>query len=103
MGQPHKKQKDPLRGGSIMTEEQLRKGNEIATQINELKCFLSAFNDEYGANVIEAEYVKRRDEFTGHQMSDKTLDLIRYPDLSKLIVSYISDKISNLEKQLEEL
>lgn len=86
-----------------MTEEQLRQGNETATQINELKCFLSAFNDQYGANIIEAEYVKRRDEFAGHQMSDKTLDLSKYPDLSKLIVSYILDKISDLEKQFEEL
>ena len=86
-----------------MTKEQLKQGNEIAIQINELKCFLSAFNDEYGANVIEAEYVKRRDEFTGHQKSDRTLELRKYPELSNIIIDYVSNHIKELEKQLEEL
>ena len=86
-----------------MTKEQLKQGNEIAIQINELKCFLSAFNDEYGANVIEAEYVKRRDEFTGHQKSDRTLELRKYHELSNIIIDYVSNHIKELEKQLEEL
>lgn len=81
-----------------MTEEQLKQGNEIATQINELKSFLSAFNDKHGQNVIEAEYVSS-DKMWG----DRTLELRKYPELSQMIVNYISNHIKELEKQLEEL
>lgn len=51
-----------------MTEEQLKQGNKIVIQINELKCFLSAFGDKCCENVIEAEYMKKRDEFVGREM-----------------------------------
>lgn len=43
-----------------------------------------------------------RDEFTGHQPSDETLDLRRYPDLSKLIVSYACLIVSEELKKHED-
>lgn len=86
-----------------MTIEQLEKGNKFVNQMNELRNFQMAFEDKYGENAIEAEYVKRRDEFTGHQTDERRLELRKYPELSLLILNYISVKIKGLEKQLEEL
>lgn len=86
-----------------MTEEQLKQGNKIVTRINELKCFLSAFGDKCCENVIEAEYMKKRDEFVGREMSSEILELRKYPELSNMIIDYISNHIKELEKQLEEL
>ncbi|MBC5688108.1 hypothetical protein H8S37_04060 [Mediterraneibacter sp. NSJ-55] len=86
-----------------MTEERLKQGNEITTEINELECFLIAFNDKCGANVIKAKYVKWRDEFSGNQMYDKILDLRKYTELSNMIIDSISNHIKELKKQLKEL
>ena len=70
-----------------MTIEKLEKANEIKCKLDRLRHFKSQF------------ILKRVELVSG----DKELYLIEYPDIINQIQSCISDKITELEKQLEEL
>ena len=85
-----------------MTIEQLEKANEIQDKIKKLKCFANAYKCNSGPNVILAKrvlYLPVGDA----PYKESRLVLRDFPDLQDFISGYISDKITELEKQLEEL
>ena len=85
-----------------MTVEQLEKANEILDKINELKMFKKSFFYNSGPNIIVAKYIKPSLMGGGIDEESKIV-LSNFPDLQDLISGYLSDKIEELEKQLEEL
>lgn len=85
-----------------MTIEQLEKANEIQDKIKKLECFLKAYKCSSEPNVILAKYVIYPP--VGDAVyRESRLALRELPDLQDFISGYISDKIAELEKQLEEL
>ena len=70
-----------------MTIEQLEKANKINCKIENLRRFSYKSSSGYMGIVSGLE----------------ELSLIDFPDLKDLILGYLSDKITELEKQLEEL
>ena len=85
-----------------MTIEQLEKANKIRDEIEKLKCFEMACKSGRGSNFILAKYVISV-PYGDSIHKEPKLGLINYPDLQALTFRYISDKIAELEKQLEEL
>lgn len=85
-----------------MTIEQLEKANEIRDKIKKLEEFKKAFLCKQEPNVIFAKYViypvAREAVY-----KESRLALKDFPDLQDFISGYLSDKITELEKQLEEL
>lgn len=85
-----------------MTIEQLEKANEIRDKITKLECFVKAYKCSSEPNVILAKYVIYPP--VGDAVyKESRLALRELPDLQDFISGYISDKIAELEKQLEEL
>lgn len=85
-----------------MTIEQLEKANEIRDKIKKLECFEKAYKCSSEPNVILAKYVIYSS--VGEAFYKETrLALREFPDLQDFISGYVSDKITELEKQLEEL
>lgn len=85
-----------------MTIEQLEKANEIRDKIKKLECFVKAYKCSSEPNVILAKYVIYPP--AGEAIyKEARLALRELPDLQDFISGYISDKITELEKQLEEL
>lgn len=85
-----------------MTIEQLEKANEIRDKIKNLECFVKAYKCSSELNVILAKYVIYPP--LGEAIyKESRLALRELPDLQDFISGYISDKIAELEKQLEEL
>ena len=70
-----------------MTIKQLEKANEINGKIKILRQFI----------------YKRSSEYMGITFGEEEMSLIDFPDLKDFISGYFSDKITELEKQLEEL
>ena len=85
-----------------MTIEQLEKANKIRDKIKKLECFVKAYKCSSEPNVILAKYVIYPPVGDGIHKESK-LTLGDFPDLQDFISGYISDKITELEKQLEEL
>ena len=85
-----------------MAIEQLEKANEIRDKIKKLECFVKAYKCSSEPNVILAKYVIYPQ--VGEAIyKESRLSLRELPDLQDFISGYISDKIAELEKQLEEL
>lgn len=85
-----------------MTIEQLEKANEIRDKIKKLECFVKAYKCSSEPNVILAKYVIYPP--VGDAVyKESRLALRELPDLQDLISGYLSVKITELEKQLEEL
>lgn len=85
-----------------MTIEQLEKANEIRDKIKKLECFKKAYQCNPEPNIIIAKYVIY--PHVGDAIyKESRLALREFPDLQDFISGYISDKITELEKQLEEL
>ena len=85
-----------------MTIEQLEKANEIRDKIKKLECFVKAYKCSSEPNVILAKYVIYPP--VGDAVyKESRLALRELPDLQDFISGYISDKIAELEKQLEAL
>ena len=85
-----------------MTIEQLEKANEIQNKIKKLEEFEKAFRCKQEPNVILAKYVIY--PVAGEAVyKESRLALKDFPDLQDFISGYFSDKITELEKQLEEL
>lgn len=85
-----------------MTIEQLEKANEIQDKIKKLECFATAYKCSSEPNVILAKYVIY--PLVGDAIyKESRLALKDFPDLQDFISGYLSDKITELEKQLEEL
>lgn len=85
-----------------MTIEQLEKGNEIQGKIKKLECFVKAYKCSSEPNVILAKCVIYPP--VGDAVyKESRLALKDFPDLQDFISGYLSDKIAELEKQLEEL
>ena len=85
-----------------MTIEQLEKANEIRDKIKKLECFVKAYKCSSEPNAILAKYVIYPQ--VGEAIyKESRLALRELPDLQDFISGYISDKIAELEKQLEEL
>ena len=85
-----------------MTIEQLEKANKISDKIQKLNSFRNAFICKSKPNRIVAEY----DIYLpigGSVYKDSRIVLDDFPDLQDFISGYLSDKITELEKQLEEL
>lgn len=70
-----------------MTIEQLKQGNKIYSELKRLRHFKS-------------ECILQNIEIVS---DDEELYIMYYPDIIEQIQSCISDKITELEKQLEEL
>lgn len=87
-----------------MTEEQLKRGNEIAEKINELKMFYEFFA---GAEIARTdELIIESERYTDVFLENTkciVLNIKKYPDLKQIIEKYLTDKIGELERQLEEL
>lgn len=85
-----------------MTVEQLNKANEIFGNIKKLKEFKKEFFCESELNIIVTKYISCS---VPRGLIDKNvkLNLDDFPDLKDFISGYLSDKIVELEKQLEEL
>ena len=85
-----------------MTIEQLEKANEIRDKIKKLQGFKKAFHCKQEPNVILAKYVIYPP--VGEAVyKEARLPLREFPDLQDLISGYLSVKITELEKRLEEL
>ena len=85
-----------------MTIEQLEKANEIRDKIKKLECFVKAYKCSSEPNFILAKYVIYPP--VGNAVyKESRIELRELPDLQDFISGYISDKIAELEKQLEEL
>ena len=85
-----------------MTIEQLEKANEIRDKIKKLECFVKAYKCSSEPNAILAKYVIYPP--VGDAVyKESRLALRELPDLQDFISGYISDKIEELKKQLEEL
>lgn len=85
-----------------MTIEQLEKANEIRDKIKKLECFVKAYKCSSEPNVILAKYVIYPP--VGESVyKEARLPLREFPDLQDLISGYLSVKITELEKRLEEL
>ena len=85
-----------------MTIEQLEKANEIRDKIKKLEGFIRAYECSSEPNVILAKYVIYPP--VGDAVyKESRLELRDFQDLQDFISGYISDKITELEKQLEEL
>lgn len=85
-----------------MKIEQLEKANEIRDKIKKLECFAKAYKCSSEPNVILAKYVIYPK--VGEAIyKESRLALRELPDLQDFISGYLSDKIIELEKQLEEL
>lgn len=84
-----------------MTIEQLERANELYEKMQKLRRSYENLKNEC--------YKKEILTFQGgctclESMKDNTiLDLKKYPDLTRMILEYISNQIKELEKQLEEL
>lgn len=85
-----------------MTIEQLEKANEIRDKIKKLECFVKAYKCSSEPNVILAKYVIYL-PIGDAAYKESRFELRDFPDLQDFISGYISDKITELEKQLEEL
>ena len=85
-----------------MTIEQLEKANEIRDKIKKLECFIKAYKCSPELNAIIAKYAIHP-PITEPIYKESRLVLREFPDLQDFISGYISDKIAELEKQLEEL
>ena len=85
-----------------MTIEQLDKANEILGKIKKLNDFVMAFSRSSATNLIVAKYLYYPVD-GAHIEQESNLSLRDFPDLQGFISGYISDKITELEKQLEEL
>ena len=70
-----------------MTVEQLNQANEINRKISTLRNFESKCHSSY----------------MGITFGEDEMSLIDFPDLKDFISGYLSDKITELEKRLEEL
>lgn len=85
-----------------MTIQELEKANEIRDKIKKLECFVKAYKCSSEPNVILAKYVIYPP--VGDAVyKESRLALRELPDLQDFISGYVSDKIAELEKQLEEL
>lgn len=85
-----------------MTIEQLEQADEIRDKIKKLEEFRKAFHCKQEPNVILAKYVIY--PVAGEAVyKESRLALKDFPDLQDFISGYLSDKITELEKQLEEL
>lgn len=85
-----------------MTIEQLEKANEIRDKIKKLECFVKAYKCSSDPNAILAKYVIYPP--VGDAVyKESRLALRELPDLQDFISGYISDKIEELKKQLEEI
>lgn len=85
-----------------MTIKQLELANEIVEKIKELRHFKTAFDDTGCRNDIVAHH--HQSTFTGELKEDNGyLYLGAHPELTQMISNYISDRIKELEKQLERL
>ena len=85
-----------------MTIEQLEKANEIRDKIKKLEDFVKAYKCSPETNVILAKYVIYPP--VGEAIyKESRLALRDFTDLQDFISGYISDKIAELEKQLEEI
>ena len=85
-----------------MTIEKLEKANEIRDEIKKLEGFAKAYKCSSEPNVILSKYVIYPQ--VGEAIyKESRLALREFPDLQDFISGYISDKITELEKQLEEL
>lgn len=85
-----------------MTIEQLEQANEIRDKIKKLEEFRKAFHCKQEPNVILAKYVIY--PVAGEPVyKESRIALREFPDLQDFISGYLSDKIAELEKQLEEL
>lgn len=80
-----------------MTVEQLEQANEIFKKIKKLKVFKS-----YAPNIIASRYPVYAGVGDAY-VNELKLNLDDFPDLQDFISGYLSDKIAELEKQLEEL
>ena len=84
-----------------MTIDQLEKANEISEKIKKFKHFQEAFDDTgYRNDIVACHY---KSTLTGSVEDKGFLYLEEHPKLTKMISNYISEKITELEKQLEEL
>ena len=85
-----------------MTIDQLEQANEIWDKIKKLEEFRKVFHCKQEPNVILAEYVIYT--VVGEAVyKESRLALKDFPDLQDFISGYLSDKITELEKQLEEI
>ncbi len=85
-----------------MTIEQLDKANELLGKIKKLNDFTMAFSRSSATNLIVAKYLYYP-VGGGHIEQESELKLRDFPDLQDFISGYLSDKIAELKKQLEEL
>ena len=67
-----------------------------------LECFIKAYKCSPESNAIIAKYAIRS-PIAEPTYKESRLALREFPDLQDFISGYISDKITELEKQLEEL
>lgn len=79
-----------------MTIEKLEKANEIYKKLKEKKDFLKAFDSPFSNSIRACDYDGNRD-------NSQVLLLENDKNLSDFIRSYISDQITELEKQLEDI
>lgn len=85
-----------------MTIEQLEQAKEIVEKIKELRHFKTAFDDTGYRNDIVAHHYKAAFA-VGLKEDTGRLYLGAHPELTQMISNYISDRIKEPEKQLEEL
>lgn len=83
-----------------MTLENLERANELHRQIEEKKEFLNTF-DSWGGNRIVA-YAANKGPLAGSGET-REIHLSVEPELSKMVRECLEKRISDLEKQLEEL
>ena len=85
-----------------MTIEQLEKANNILRRINELKDFRNAFIGRENETTLNAEvYALIGCNNITHRES--SINLKDFPEIQDFVSGYLNDKITELEKQLEEL
>ena len=85
-----------------MTVEQVNQANEIIKKIEKLKVFKTAFSQSSSANFIVSKY-SYYSVLGDFIEKESKLPLKDFQDLHDFISGYLSDKISELENQLEEL
>lgn len=85
-----------------MTVEKLEKANSIMEKIKKIKEFKIAFCCYSNSNIILSKYIKYP-ELGEPIHKESKLNLEEFLELQDFISGYLSDKITELEKQLEEL
>lgn len=84
-----------------MTIEQLEQANEICSKLEKLREIYGKLKNEYYTKEV-LTFKNGRTCFENIK-DNAILDLGQYPELTRVILEYISDQIKALEKQLEEL